>query len=112
MGLASQRVLTPCEGSSLESGWLFENQCFELRPLDEGGRVETDQTPGPILSWSQSFLLVRCLEPVSVGCLDSWDSRGRPLLLGLTVWKRIGPRGWSWLSSLQEWREGNPSFRG
>lgn len=75
--------------------------------------MERDQEPGPISSWSQGFVLVWDLDPhlliyrsrvfwgqvFSFAAKPSW--KGRPL----------GRRP-DWLSSLQKWREDNPSFRG
>lgn len=74
-GLTMRRIwMFICERSRFGSwvGWL-RNRCprpgrFWIKAA--GGRA--DQVPGPILSWSQSFVLVRRLGPaLSVGWLDS-----------------------------------------
>lgn len=68
--------LTFCEVSrGWGVGWLIENRCVE-RGFSLAKVVGWDGPgPGPISSWSQSFVLVWRLESVSFNCPESGCSR-------------------------------------
>lgn len=91
-GLALQRTADTLRGlTGLESGWLFENQRFELGALGEGGGLGGPGL-GPISSWSQSFVLVwRWV--TSLPLSGPWGNQGGLCCSRLTCWTWTSPLG-------------------